>query len=387
MKTCIVNGRLVLKDKVVEKNLVYEDDVIIEIADEILEGATIIDAKGNYVSPGFIDVHTHGRYGSDVMNATFDDLEKISVMSVDSGVTSFLPTTMTMKKDKITSTLQMIYNSMNIVTGSKILGVHLEGPFINEQYNGAQPIEYVEIPTVLNYKEIVNDYGSIIRKITLAPENDEKLQLVNFLSKHMCVSIGHSNATYDETISSIDAGITSSTHLFNAMRPFHHRDPSLVGAILNDDRVYTELILDGELVDFDAARLAYKIKGSNRVLLITDSLESTGLPDGSYNLVGQKIVSKNGKVFLEDGTLAGSTLSMNTAVYNAIHYLGCSLPQAIQMASYNPAKSIDEDKLGELKVGNIADIILFDEDINVNTVIINGILRLYESGDKDGIND
>lgn len=193
MKTCIINGKLVLKEEIVEKNLVYEDDIIIEITDEVLEGANIIDAKGNYVSPGFIDVHTHGRFGSDVMNTTFDDLEKISVMSVDSGVTSFLPTTMTMKKDRITSVLQMIYNSMNIVSGAKILGVHLEGPFINEMYNGAQPIEYVQLPTILNYKEIVGCYDCIVRKITLAPEKDDELMLVDFLSKHMCVSIGHTH--------------------------------------------------------------------------------------------------------------------------------------------------------------------------------------------------
>lgn len=200
----------------------------------------------------------------------------------------------------------------------------------------------------------------------------------------MCVYWTH---TYDETISAIDAGVTSTTHLFNAMRPFQHRDPSLVGAVLNDDRVYTEIILDGELVDFDAARLAYKLKGYDKMILITDSLEATGLPDGTYDLAGQMIVSRNGKVFLKNGTLAGSTLSINTAVYNAIHYLGCSLPQAIQMASYNPAKSINEEKLGELKLGNVADIILFDEEININTVIINGKLRLHESGEEDGIND
>lgn len=372
---CIINGKIVLHDQIVEKNLFIEDKNIIEISDREPEG-DIIDAKGLYVAPGFIDVHTHGRAGSDTMYATYEDLNKISKAALLTGVTSFLPTTMTMPVIDIKNAIENITINKDKVEGAKILGVHLEGPFFNKKYKGAQPEECMILPTVDNYLSFVGDHQDIVRKISIAPELDYSIDFIHYLNdKNTCVSLGHTNATYDEAQAAIDAGATSGTHTYNAMTPLTHRAPGVVGAIMTNDSVYAELILDGVHVHFTAAKALLKTKGKDKLILITDSIEAAGLPDGTYSLGGQPVYVVNNEARLANGALAGSIANMNDCVLNAYKNLGLTLNEAINLASYNPAKSLNEEFIGEIKVGNDADLIFIDEDIRIHQVMLKGIMK------------
>lgn len=376
MKKCIINGKVVLHDGIVLKNVFIDGDKIVEISNRQPTEEQIIDAKEAYVAPGFIDVHTHGRGGSDTMYATFDDLNTISKATLKTGITSFLPTTMTMPVDAIANAIENVAKNKDKVEGAQILGVHLEGPFFNKKYKGAQPEECMILPTVDNYLSFVKEYQNIVRKISIAPELDNSIEFIRYLNgKNTVVSLGHTNATYEEAQAAIDAGATSGTHTYNAMTPLTHRAPGVVGAVMINDSVYAELILDGVHVNYAAAKALLKTKGKDKLVLITDSLEAAGLENGKYLLGNQDVYVKDGEARLIDGTLAGSIVSMNVAVRNAYQHLGIELYEAVNLASYNPAKSLNEDLLGEIKEGNYADIIFFDDDINILDTMIKGQLK------------
>lgn len=376
MKKCIINGKIILHDEIVEKNVFIDGEKIIEISDKVPSDEEIIDAHGLYVSPGFVDVHTHGRGGSDTMYPTFDDLNTISKATLKTGVTSFLPTTMTMPVEDIKKSIENVSMNKDKVEGAQILGVHLEGPFFNKKYKGAQPEECMILPTIDNYLSFVGNHQEIVRKISIAPELEHSIDFIKYLQdKRTVVSLGHTNATYEEAQLAIDAGATSGTHTYNAMTPLTHRAPGVVGAVMINDSVYAELILDGVHVNYAAAKALLCAKGKEKVILITDSLEAAGLENGKYLLGNQDVYVKDGEARLIDGTLAGSIVSMNVAVRNAYQHLGLKLNEAVNLASYNPARSLDEDLLGEIKEGNYADIIFFDENIDIQKIMIKGNLR------------
>ncbi len=376
MKKCIINGKIILHDEIVEKNVFIDGEKIIEISNKVPSDEEIIDAHGLYVSPGFVDVHTHGRGGSDTMYPTFDDLNTISKATLKTGVTSFLPTTMTMPVEDIKKAIENVSMNKDKVEGAQILGVHLEGPFFNKKYKGAQPEECMILPTIDNYLSFVGNHQEIVRKISIAPELEHSIDFIKYLQdKRTVVSLGHTNATYEEAQLAIDAGATSGTHTYNAMTPLTHRAPGVVGAVMINDSVYAELILDGVHVNYAAAKALLCAKGKEKVILITDSLEAAGLENGKYLLGNQDVYVKDGEARLIDGTLAGSIVSMNVAVRNAYQHLGLKLNEAVNLASYNPARSLDEDLLGEIKEGNYADIIFFDENIDIQKIMIKGNLR------------
>lgn len=376
MKKCIINGKIILHNEIVEKNVFINGDKITEISDKMPDNEEIVDAQGLYVSPGFVDVHTHGRGGSDTMYPTFEDLNTISKSTLKTGVTSFLPTTMTMPVEDIKKAIENIAINKDKVEGARILGAHLEGPFFNKKYKGAQPEECMILPTVDNYLSFVGENQHVIRKISIAPELDHSIELIEYLKdKNTVVSLGHTNATYEEAQAAIDAGATSGTHTYNAMTPLTHRAPGVVGAVMINDSVYAELILDGVHVNYAAAKALLRAKGKEKVILITDSLEAAGLENGKYLLGNQDVYVKDGEARLIDGTLAGSIVCMNVAVRNAYQHLGLKLYEAVNLASYNPAKSLGEEFLGEIKEGNIADIIFFDEDIEIKKIMIKGNLK------------
>lgn len=377
MKYCITNGKVILKNQVVDANVYVENTKITEISNRQPDDETVIDAKGRYVSPGFIDVHTHGRGGSDTMYNTFEDLDTITSTAVKTGVTGILPTTMTMSKEDTYAAIKNVGDNMDKVGGSKILGVHMEGPFFNTKYKGAQSEEFMIKPTAENYSSLVGEYGKIVKKLSLAPELKDSDKLIEYLVKEgVVVSIGHTNATYDEAVVGIKAGATSGTHTYNAMTPLTHRNPGVVGAIMEHDEVYAELILDGIHVSYPAAKVLLRAKGLDKVILITDSIEASGLEDGQYKLGNQAVFVKDNSARLEDGTLAGSILAMNNAVKNAYQHLGLSINEAVNLASYNPAKNLNLIDLGEIAVNKTADIIMFDEEINVDFVMIDGNVKI-----------
>lgn len=377
MKKCIVNGKIIRPNGIEEANVFFEDEKITEISHREPQDEQRIDAKGLYVSSGFIDLHTHGRGGSDTMYATFEDLNTISKATALTGVTSFLPTTMTMPVADIARAIDAIAKYKDQVEGTRILGTHLEGPFFNVKYKGAQPEECMILPTVENYQSFVKDHQDVVKKISIAPELEHSLELIRYLKdKDTVVSLGHTNATYEDAIAAIDAGATSGTHTYNAMTPLTHRAPGVVGAVMLSDNVYAELILDGVHVSYPAARVLLKMKGKEKLILITDSLEAAGLPDGKYKLGNQDVFVKDGQARLANGTLAGSIVCMNVAIRNAYQHLGLELHEAVDLATLNPANSLNRKDLGRIEIGCMADFVIFDEDINIKNVIIGGDMKV-----------
>ncbi|CDF57438.1 N-acetylglucosamine-6-phosphate deacetylase [Thermobrachium celere] len=369
----IIGGKLVTKDQILYGKAVIFQDRIVDIVDEDCINKSnfeIINAQGNYVSPGFIDIHVHGLGGYDTMDATFEALDNMSKTAAKCGVTAFLPTTMTMPISDIYRALDNVIKNKDMVSGAKVLGIHLEGPFINKKYKGAQNEKYILKPCF----DYIQKYIDVVKIITLAPECDEGFKFIDYLSRNydVVLSMGHTNTDYNTAVESIKTGITHATHTFNAMSSFNHREPGAVGAVFNTD-ITCEIIADFVHVHPEAMRLLLKIKGTDKVVLITDSMRAGCMDEGVYDLGGQKVYVDKTSAMLEDGTLAGSILTLNNAVYNVKNKLGINIVDAVKMASLNPAKVIKEDsRIGSIEIGKNADIIIFDEDIDIKLTIING---------------
>lgn len=377
----IVNGKIITKSRLLKDKVILFDDKIEKILDKrefhklinenTNDSIQIADAQGMYVSPGFIDIHIHGAGGSDTMDGTLEALEVISKTIAKSGVTAFLPTTMTMSKEKIYKALDNIKEAVSKdFKGAKVLGAHMEGPFINEKYKGAQKGDYILNPSY----DFIKGYEDDIKIITLAPEKDENLSFIKTVKEKtdIALSIGHSDASYEQAMTAIENGITQSTHTFNGMTPLHHRKPGIIGAAFNSN-IFCELIADTIHVHPAVINILVNVKGKEKVILITDSMRAGGMKDGISELGGQKVIVKDGSARLEDGTLAGSVLTLNKAVKNVFNNTNLNICEAVDMVSLNPAKSINIDsKKGSIEIGKDADIVIFDENFDVKHTIVSG---------------
>ncbi len=371
----LINGKIITKDSILEDKVLLYDQEIVDIVgvDKFTQkdDIEVIDVEGKYISPGFIDIHIHGSGGKDTMDGNLDAIREISKNIAKKGVTSFLPTTMTMSKDRIYQALDVVRQAITMkITGAKVLGAHMEGPFINIEKKGAQNAKYIEEP---NY-EMIKDYLDIIRIITLAPEVDQDHQFIKKMQDHpeVVLSIGHSTASYKEAMSAIDAGVRHATHTFNAMTGLHHRNPGIVGAIFGSD-ISCELIADKIHVHPGIFPILTNIKGTDKLTLITDSMRAGCMKEGNYDLGGQKVIVKDGSARLEDGTLAGSVLTLNKAVKNIFENTELDLSTAVSLASLNPAEIIGvADSKGSLEPGKDADIIVFNNDFEVALTIVEG---------------
>ncbi len=373
--TALLNARLILGDEIVDDKILLFDTKIIDIVDDIMlsnsDEIEIIDAKGAYVSAGFIDLHIHGSGGADVMDATHQALEILSTTLLQTGTTSFLATTMTMSTQAIDNALQNIQNYSSKVTGANIIGIHLEGPFINVSKHGAQDKNYVQTPNF----ELIKNYMSEVKMITLAPEVEGAEDFVKQMTKmypHIILSIGHSDTSYDKALESFTWGISHVTHLFNAMPSYHHRKPGLVGAVFDSD-VSCDIIADLVHTHPSTLSLTHKLKG-DKLILITDAMRAGCMKCGSYDLGGRKVEVSEGKALLEDGTLAGSVLKMNEALLNMSKHTDMHLIELVNAVTSIPAKRLDIKK-GELKIGYDADIVVFDENFSIISTIINGEVK------------
>ncbi len=334
----------------------------------------VIDGNGLYLSPGFIDTHIHGASGFDTMDGTFKAIDTISKTIIKYGTTSFTPTTMTVSKESIQQSLTVINEVKNAKTGgANILGVHLEGPFISPNAIGAQNPKFLLKPSVDAFKTIVGEYEHLINCVTLAPEIEGAKDLIKYLdSKGIIASIGHTKATYEEAIEGIKCGCKHSTHLFNAMSPFSHRNPGTVGAIF-DSNITTETICDGIHISYPSLRIAYKQKGFDNVLLITDAMMACSMPEGIYSLGGQEVKVKDGAARLLSGALAGSILTLNTAINNLYKNNNYKLNEIVKMATFNAARHCRvENRKGLIKLNYDADLVLFDDNIDIKYTIIDG---------------
>lgn len=371
----IVNGKIIVGNEILENKVLLFEKKIIDISDRenvcLSKNDHIIDAKGLYISPGFIDVHIHGSGGKDAMDGEIESIKVISNTIAKRGVTSFLPTTMTMAKEHIYKALDVIEQAMNMdLGGAKVLGAHLEGPFINPKYKGAQKVDFIKNPSF----DFIKGYENVIKIITLAPEKDENFKFLKYIKENtdIVLSIGHSDATYEQAMAAIDNGISRATHTFNAMTPLNHRKPGIIGAIMNTD-ISCELIADNIHVHKGAVNVLTKIKGKDKIILITDSMRAGCMNNGIWELGGQKVIVKNGSARLEDDTLAGSILTLDNAIKNMKNNIDASLCEIISMVTINPAKDINiYDKKGSIKKGKDADIAIFDKDINISMTIVEG---------------
>lgn len=376
----IVNGRVLLPDSEVKGKALLYDQRIIGLIDPDAAKAQadeIIDAQGAYVAPGLVDVHIHGYNGVDVSDNDPDDIRKMAHGLLANGVTSFLPTTLTVAWETLESVCRHIRGLMEEsqspdFNGAQIAGMHMEGPFINPGKKGAQNEAYILRPDA----DKVLPFRDVIKVITFAPEMPGGLEFTRRLRQetNIALSIGHTSANFDQAMDAIHAGVMRSTHTFNAMTPLMHRDPGVVGAALNTD-IYTELIPDTFHVNKGIFPMMARLKG-NKLVLITDALRSAGMPDGEYENGGQVFVLKGIECRLKDGTIAGSVLKLNQGVRNLRDYGYIPLYAAVRAASLNAAESAHlEDRKGSLAPGKDADIILMDEDCNVLRTIVRGVCK------------
>lgn len=356
-------------------SVVYESEVDSTLEALSLDPESIEKQVYNGIlSPGFIDVHVHGSAGVDVMDGDTESLKKLSIALSRQGVTGFLATTISSGKADVHKALSVVEEYMkkqeNSGMGAKILGAHLEGPFLNPEKAGAHDPRYLMSPS----PDFIEGVTDVIRLITYAPELDENQVFMKWIrdkAPHIKLSMGHTNATYDEAIRAIEKGVDSTTHLFNAMSGLHHREPGVVGAVLSTD-VYTEIIADGVHVHRGALETAYKAKGADRIILITDAMCAACMRPGTYKLGGLDVTTDGKSARLSDGTLAGSVLTQQAAVRHMHNKVGVPLASALYMASAVPAKMIEEDKAGEIKVGFKADFALLSHTLEVEKTIVDG---------------
>ncbi|WP_411747702.1 N-acetylglucosamine-6-phosphate deacetylase [Psychrobacillus psychrotolerans] len=366
-----ITGDLFIRDGKVEK---IGQALQVE-ADIFLDGT----AKNWIVMPGFIDMHIHGSAGFDMMDATEEALRGMSRSLVKEGTTSYLPTTITQRVDAIEAALENVNGFVNNADEAEVLGIHVEGPYISTKWAGAQPIEHISEPSIEQFLKWQQLSGNRIKQVTVAPEIVGGFEFVQAMSEEGIISsIGHSDASSDEVEKAVQLGAKQATHLYNQMRPFHHRDTGVVGSVLLDDHMKVEIIVDYIHSHMKAVNLAYRLKGAEGIILITDAMRAKGLEYGEYDLGGQTVYVTEKGAHLSSGALAGSILTMDQAVRNMKQTTGCSLQELVSMSSTNAAKQLKLSHKGYIDEGFDADLVILDLELNVQKTICRGNI-VFES--------
>lgn len=370
----IIGGKIILKNEILENKVIVFDSKVQSITDQIPKNAEVIQLQGEYIAPGFVNIHIHGAKGADVMDGSIEAVKTISEALVKNGITSFLATTMTMPKKDILTAMQSVKDYMMLENkGAKVLGVHVEGPFINEKYKGAQDPKNIIAPDF----DLIDLYSDIIRLVTVAPEIEGMMPFVHDVKAkypHIKFSTGHSAATYEEAVTGYEEGIDSTTHLFNAMTGLHHRKPGIVGAVLKK-KPYFEIIADKIHCHEAMFDIVGDAVGIEKMILVTDSMCACQMPVGEYSLGGQKVIVDQESARLEGGALAGSILEMNEAISNIMLNTHYNIPEVIQMATENPSSMLELDDIGSIKIKAPADLVVLNDDLSVKMTIVDGQIR------------
>lgn len=375
---CIINGKVLLRDRMAEGLAILFDEKIEKLVpakDIHLSDYEVIDAGGKYVSPGLVDMHLHGYLGADVSDGDAEGIKTMAEGIIKNGVTAWCPTTMTVSKEEIEAAFETVREIKNSgeYYGARILGVNSEGPFINAAKKGAQAEEHILKPDA----DFIQKHQDIVKLFTVAPEVDGAAECIEKVSDttDVLISMGHTNATFEEAVAGVEKGIRHTTHLFNAMTALSHRSPGVVGAALSSDGVSVELIADTFHVSKGLFGLIAKIKG-DKLCLITDCIRAGGMPDGDYTLGGQPVHKEGIQCLMPDGTIAGSVLKLNEAVYNLYSNSDLELYEAVACASLHPATALGEEKeIGSIEVGKRADLMIADEKFNVAMTILGGEIK------------
>jgi len=380
-RLAVTAGRVMTPDQVILDGVVLvEGSRILEVGSRAAvrfsrDEFDVLDRSRHLLAPGFIDVHIHGALGRDVMEGTTEALEAISRFLATHGTTSFLATTMTASPIATLQAVEALGRQVDRpLPGARMLGLHLEGPFINPEKRGAHSASHIRPPSTLILEQLLARSGHRVKLITLAPEVEGSLELIRFArSRGVVVSLGHSNATLEETVAAIDLGAANATHLFNAMRGFSHRDPGILGAVLTTPQIWAELIADGVHVSPAAVELGLRCKGAGKILLISDAVSATGMPEGRYRLADSEITLSEGVCRTPDGTLAGSILTQDQALRNMVRWSRLPVQTVLGMLTGNPARSLGiADRKGALAAGKDADMVLLDQSLGVHTTIVQG---------------
>ncbi len=360
-------GKILQEGRFQEKSLQFQE-TITAIAETLPpQEEEVLDASACYIVPGLIDLHTHGAMGKDASDGIVEDLDTLSAYYASVGVTGFCPTTMTLQEPELTTAVQAL-SSYKHPVGAKSLGVYLEGPFFHYDKRGAQSAENLATPDIDFFQRLLA-LGDIA-VLALAPELEGAMELIAFAKDHCTVALGHSTADYDCAMEAYATGASLTTHLFNGMMPFAHRNSGIIGAAL-DSNAYGELICDGLHIHPSVIRASFRLFGK-KLCLISDSLRCAGMIDGEYQLGGQKIYKKDGVARLADGTLAGSSLGLLDAVRNCIKF-GIPPEEAFYAGSTAPAHAIGkQDSIGSLELGKSADFLLLDQEFRLLCTFVEG---------------
>lgn len=356
-----------------------EEDVFTEICPSLApsENESVLDADGLYAIPGLIDIHFHGCMGHDFCDGTVEAIDAITRYEASCGVTSVCPATMTVSPESLVQVMDAArtYNESPARPGqASLVGINMEGPFISEAKKGAQAAEHIRLCDEALFCSLQERSGGLIKLVDIAPENEGAMEFIDALHDKVTISLAHTTADYQTAKEAYDRGARHATHLYNAMPPFTHRAPGVVGAAFDSPHCHAELICDGVHIHPSVVRATFQLFGDDRMILISDSMRAAGMEDGQYTLGGQDVAVK-GKyaTLVSDGALAGSVTNLMDCMRTAVKEMQIPLESAIACATMNPAKAIGiYDRYGSISTGKIANLVLLDQDLNLRQVIIHG---------------
>lgn len=364
----IKGGKVFQEDGSFLEQAIYINDHRLVDKAEYQDDGEVIDAEGLLVLPGLVDIHSHGAAGEDFSDGNPEGLKKILQYEKRCGITSYCPTSMTFPKERLRQIFASIKGAQT-EDGATVVGINMEGPFLDPAQKGAHVEKWIAAPDVAFVRELNQDADGLVRLVTLAPNMDGAEEFIKEMHEEVCISLGHTAADYDCASRAMKLGAHHVTHLYNAMQPFGHRAPGLIGAAMDDPECMVELICDGYHIHPSAIRAAFRMFGPERVILISDSMRATGMENGTYELGGQEVTVKDRKAVLKDGTLAGSATNLYGCMCKAVEF-GIPLEQAIMAATANPARSIGIfDRVGSIRIGKQADLLLVSENLELKRVI------------------